>query len=154
MRMDRRNNQPKINQEFEEKVLQIRRVSKKTSGGNSIGFTALVVVGDKNHRVGVGYGKATDVTSAINKGIGAAKKAIYTVKITDNTIAHEVTAKFGSAKVYLKPAPKGTGIIAGGAIRNVIELSGIKDISAKMIGANNKMCNIKATIEALKKLKG
>ena len=144
----------KINSEFDERVLQIRRVSKKTRGGNTIGFTALAVVGDKNGRVGVGYGKAPNVADAITKAVSIAKKDIMHVKITGSTIAHSVTAKFGSAKVFLKPAPKGTGVIAGGSIRAVVELAGIKDISAKMIGASNKMCNIKCTLEALKKLKG
>lgn len=145
---------PKQPTEFDERILQIRRVSKKTKGGNTIGFTALAVIGDKNGRVGVGYGKAPNVADAISKAITAAKKAIVTIKISGNTIAHNVTSKFKSAKVFLKPAPKGTGIIAGGSIRTVVELAGIKDISAKMIGASNKMCNIKCTLEALKKLKG
>ena len=145
---------PKQPSEFEERVLQIRRVSKKTRGGNTIGFTALAVVGDKNGRVGVGYGKAPNVAEAITKAVNIAKKDIVKIKITGSTIAHSVVSKFGSAKVFLKPAPKGTGVIAGGSIRAVVELAGIKDISAKMIGASNKMCNIKCTLEALKKLKG
>jgi small subunit ribosomal protein S5 len=145
---------PKQPTEFEERVLQIRRVSKKTKGGNTIGFTALAVIGDKHGRVGVGYGKAPNVADAIAKGVTMAKKDMVTIKITGNTIAHSVISKFGSAKVFLKPAPAGTGIIAGGSIRTVVELAGIKDISAKMIGASNKMCNIKCTLEALKKLKG
>jgi small subunit ribosomal protein S5 len=140
---------PKQPTEFEERVLQIRRVSKKTKGGNTIGFTALAVIGDKHGRVGVGYGKAPNVADAIAKGVTMAKKDMVTIKITGNTIAHSVISKFGSAKVFLKPAPAGTGIIAGGSIRTVVELAGIKDISAKMIGASNK-----STLEALKKLKG
>ena len=140
--------------EFEERVLQIRRVSKKTSGGNSIGFTALVVIGDRNGKVGLGYGKATDVATAITKGVTSAKRNMIDVKVTGNTIPHIVTAKFGSAKIIMKPAPKGSGIIAGGSVRTVVELAGIKDISAKMIGSSNKMCNIKGTLEALRKLKG
>jgi small subunit ribosomal protein S5 len=149
-----RDNTSRQNQEFEEKVIQVKRVSKKNRGGNKIGFTALVVVGDKKGRVGMGYGKASDVASAISKGLQSARKSVITIKMKDNTIAHEVMAKYGSAKVYLTPAPKGTGIIAGGAVRPVINLAGIKDISAKMIGANNKMCNIKGTLAALQKLKG
>ncbi len=142
------------NSEFEERVLQIKRVSKKTSGGNKIGFTALVLLGDRNGKVGLGYGKAPDVSSAISKGVGAAKKNMIDVKVEGNTIPHIISAKFGSAKILLKPAPKGTGIIAGGSVRTVVELAGIKDISAKMIGSSNKMCNIKGTLEALRKLKG
>lgn len=152
--MMRRDQGPRQPSEYEERVIQIRRVSKKTQGGNAIGFTALAVVGNKNGKVGVGYGKAKDVAGAISKAIGEGKKNLVEIKIKESTIAHEVTAKFGSAKVFLKPAPKGTGIIAGGSIRTVVELAGIKDISGKMIGANNKICNIKGTINALKKLKG
>ena len=122
---------PKQISEFDERVLQIRRVSKKTRGGNTIGFTALAVVGDKNGRVGFGYGKAPDVSGAISKAITLAKRDIVNIKVNEGTISHNVSAKFGSAKVLLKPAPKGSGIIAGGSIRSVVELAGIKDISAK-----------------------
>ncbi len=145
------NTQPK---EFEEKVIQIKRVSKKTKGGNKIGFTALVVIGDKKGRVGVGLGKAKDVSSAVQKAVSAAKKTALMVKIKDNTIAHEVKAKSGSARVLLMPAPVGSGIIAGGSVRNVVELAGIKDISGKMLGSNNKIENVRAAIDALRKLKG
>lgn len=154
MRNSPRDRGPKQPSEFDERVLQIKRVSKKTKGGNTIGFAALAVVGDKNGRIGVGYGKAPNVADAISKAIVTAKKEIVKIKITGDTIAHSVIAKFGAAKVFLKPAPKGTGIIAGGSVRTVVELAGIKDISAKMIGSSNKMCNIKCTIEALKKIKG
>lgn len=140
--------------EFEEKVLQIRRVSKKTKGGNTISFAALVVVGNKNGKVGSGYAKARDVATAIGKAVAKAKRNMLDVKIKDTTIAHPVSAKYESAHVILKPAPKGTGVIAGGSIRSVVELSGIKNISAKMVGANNKVSNIRCTIDALRKLKG
>jgi small subunit ribosomal protein S5 len=153
MRNNNRDRGPKQPTEFQERVLQIRRVSKKTKGGNTIGFTALAVIGDKNGRVGVGYGKAPNVADAITRAITTAKKEIVKIKISGNTIAHSIMSKFGSAKVFLKPAPKGTGIIAGGSIRTVIELAGIKDISAKMIGSSNKMSNIKCTLKALKTLK-
>ncbi|KKS31931.1 30S ribosomal protein S5 [candidate division WWE3 bacterium RIFOXYB1_FULL_43_24] len=140
--------------EIEEKVLEIRRVSKKTKGGNTIAFAVLAVVGNHNGRVGVGYGKAPDVATSINKAMGKAKKSMVEIKLSGPTIAHEVTAKYESAKVFLKPAPKGTGVIAGGAVRAVLELAGIKDISAKMIGSNNKISNVRCTLKALKKLKG
>jgi len=140
--------------EYEEKVLQIRRVSKKTTGGSAIGFTALVVVGNRAGKVGTGYGKAKDVASAVAKGVTQAKKNLATIKLTGSTIAHQVEAKYESAKVMLKPAPKGTGIIAGGSIRTVVDLAGIKDVSAKMIGANNKISNVRCTIKALSKLRG
>lgn len=139
--------------EFEERVIQIKRVSKKTRGGNKIGFTALVVIGDRKGRVGSGLGKAPDVTSAIHKAIAMAKKEVATVNLKQNTIPHEIEDKYKSAKVLLKPAPEGSGIIAGGAVRDVVDLVGIKDISAKMIGSSNKVCNVRCTISALRKLK-
>ncbi|HLB51697.1 30S ribosomal protein S5 [candidate division WWE3 bacterium RIFCSPHIGHO2_12_FULL_38_15] len=139
--------------EFEEKVIQIKRVSKKTSGGNSIGFSALVVVGDKKGRAGVGLGKAKDVSSAVQKAVTQAKRNMVKINLKNTTIAHEVHSKFGSAVVFLKPAPKGSGIIAGGAVRVVLELVGIKDISAKMLGSNNRSSNLNCALEALKKLK-
>jgi small subunit ribosomal protein S5 len=140
--------------EFEEKVIQIKRVSKKTKGGNKIGFTALVLVGNKKGKVGVALGKASDVSSAVQKAVASAKRELVDVKIKENTISHEVSSKSGSAVVLLKPAPVGSGIIAGGSVRNVVELAGIKDISAKMLGSNNKVENVRATIAALTKLKG
>jgi len=140
--------------EIEEKVLEIKRVSKKTKGGNTIAFAVLVVVGNNNGRVGVGYGKAPDVATSINKAVSKAKKSMVEIKLNGSTISHEVLAKYESAKVFLKPAPKGTGVIAGGAVRPVLELAGIRDISAKMIGANNKISNVRCTLKALKKLKG
>jgi len=138
---------------FEERVVQIRRVSKKTKGGNTISFAALVIAGNKEGIVGTGYGKGRDVASAINKGIAAARKKPIKVEIINGTILHEVRESYGSADVLLKPAPKGAGIIAGGPVRIVLELSGIRDISAKMLGASNKICNIRCTLNALKKLK-
>ena len=139
--------------EFEERVIQIKRVSKKTSGGNTIGFSALVVVGDKKGRVGIGLGKAKDVSSSVQKAVSQAKRNLINVKLKNTTIAHEVHSTFGAAEVFLKPAPKGSGIIAGGAVRVVLELVGGKDISAKMLGSNNRSSNLKCALEALKKLK-
>lgn len=143
----------KRNKEFEERVIQIKRVSKKTKGGNKIGFTALVVIGDRKGRVGSGLGKAPDVSSAIQKAIAQAKKNVVTVNLRDNTITHEVEDKYKSAVVFMKPAPEGSGIIAGGAVRDVVELAGVKDVSAKMIGSSNKVCNVRCTISALGKLR-
>lgn len=139
--------------EFEEKVVEIKRVSKKFKGGNSIGFTALVVTGDKSGTVGYGYGKAPSVSDAISKAISSSKKNITKIKLSKGTIAHEVKAKFGSCEVLLKPAPEGTGIIAGGTIRVVADLAGIENVSSKMLGSNNKIGNVRCTIKALKKLK-
>jgi len=150
--MPRDNKEIKI-KEMQEKVLDIRRVSKKTTGGGNIGFTALVVVGDKAGKIGTGYGKARDVPTAIKKAVTKAKRNISKVNITNGTISHPVTAKLGASKVLLKPAPEGTGIIAGGSIRVVVDMAGIENISAKMLGSNNKILNVRCTIKALEKLK-
>lgn len=136
--------------EFEEKVIQVNRVSKKTQGGNRIGFSVLMVVGDKKGRVGVGLGKARDVSSAIRKGVAYAKKHLITVPITAGTIPSDVLVKRGAAKIILKPAPTGSGVIAGGAVRSVVEAAGIKSISAKVLGTKNKASNVYATLEALR----
>lgn len=139
--------------EFAEKVIQLKRTSKKTKGGNKIGFSALVVVGNKKGKVGTGLGKGLDVNTAVQKGVANAKKNLFDIKIDGSTIAYWVEEKYGSAKVLIMPAPKGSGIIAGGAVRNVLELAGVKDVSAKMLGSGNKMCNVICTLEALKKLR-
>lgn len=139
--------------EFEEKVVQVNRVSKKTKGGNRIGFSVLMVVGDKKGRVGVGLGKASDVAAAIAKGTNYAKKHLIDVPIVKNTIPHEIRVKKGAAYVMLKPAPEGTGIRAGGPVRVVVEAAGIKDIVSKILGTNNKISNVYATINALSQFK-
>lgn len=138
--------------EYEEKVVQINRVSKKTKGGNRIGFSVLVVVGDKKGKVGVGLGKGADVAGAIRKGIKRAKKNMINIPMKKTTIPHQVLVKKGAAKILLKSAPPGTGIIAGGAVRAVVEAAGIKDIVAKILGTKNKASNVYATMEALKGL--
>jgi len=127
-------------------------VSKKTKGGNKIGFSALTVVGDKKGRVGAGLGKAPDVSSAIRKGISYAKKHLIDVVIVNGTIPFRIDVKVGAAKIMLKPAPPGSGIIAGGAVRSVVSAAGIENISSKMLGTENKISNIYATLEALKRL--
>ena len=139
--------------EFEEKVVQVNRISKKTKGGNKIRFSVLMVVGDKNGRVGVGLGKASEVVAAIKKGSRYAKRHLVSIPLKETTIPHEILVKKGAAKVFLKPAPKGTGVIAGGAIRAVVETAGIKDIVAKILGTKNKISNVYATMEALGRLK-
>ncbi|RJQ38724.1 30S ribosomal protein S5 [Candidatus Microgenomates bacterium] len=138
--------------EFEEKVVQVNRVSKKTKGGNKVGFSALVVVGNKNGKVGVGLGKAPDVSLAIRKGIAFAKKHMIVVPLIKGTIPFEIRIKLGAAKILLKPAPVGSGVIAGGAVRSVVEASGIRNISSKVLGTKNQASNVYAAIEALKKL--
>ncbi len=139
--------------EFEEKIVQVNRVSKKTKGGNKIGFSVLAVVGDKKGRVGVGLGGAPDVSSAVRKAVSYAKKHLITVAMRDKTIPHEVRVKRGAARVMLKPAPPGTGVIAGGAIRAVVEAAGIRDIVSKILGSKNQASNVYATIEALGQLR-
>jgi small subunit ribosomal protein S5 len=139
--------------EFEEKIVQVNRVSKKTAGGNKIGFSVLVVVGDKNSRVGVGLGKAPSVQDAIKKGANYAKKHLISVPLVETTIPHEVYIKRGAAKVLLKPATKGTGVVAGGAVRAVVEAAGIRDILSKVLGTSNQASNVYATLEALKTLR-
>jgi len=138
--------------EFDEQVVQINRISKKTKGGNKIGFSALTVVGDKKGKVGVGLGKAPDVSNAIRKGIALAKKHMITVPLIEGTIPFRIDIKLGAARVMLKPAPKGSGIIAGGAVRSVVSAAGIENISSKMLGTENKISNINATLEALKRV--
>jgi small subunit ribosomal protein S5 len=135
--------------EFEEKVIEIKRVSKKTKGGNKINFSALVVIGNHKGKAGVGFGKAPDVISAIKKGVRLAKKHLTQIDITNGSIAHEILYKRGAAKVLLKPAPVGTGVIAGGAVRAVVEAFGIQNIVSKRMGTTNKGSNVHATFEAL-----
>jgi small subunit ribosomal protein S5 len=139
--------------EFEEKVVQINRVSKKTKGGNRIGFSVLVVVGDRKGRVGVGLGKAPDVSSSIQKAVSYAKKHLFTVPLRKTTIPHQVFIKRGAAQVLIKPAPAGTGVIAGGAVRAVVEAAGIRDLVSKILGSKNQASNVYATLEALKQLR-
>jgi len=139
--------------EFEEKIVQVHRVSKKTKGGNKISFSVLVVVGDKKGRVGVGLGGAPDVSSAVRKAVTYAKKHLYTVPMKDKTIPHEVRVKLGAAQILLRPAPAGTGVIAGGAVRAVVEAAGIRDIVSKILGSKNQASNVYATMHALKSFK-
>lgn len=149
--MNPNNNYQQV-KEFQETVVQVNRVSKKTKGGNQMRFSTLVVVGDKKGRVGAGIAKAADVVSSIQKSVTYAKKHLINVPIKGTTIPFEVSYKFGAAKVLLKPAPAGSGIIAGGPVRAVLEASGVKDVVAKMLGSNNKASNVYAVIEALKQL--
>lgn len=140
--------------EFEEKVIRISRVSKKTKGGNQVGFTALVVVGDRKGRVGVALGKANTVLAAIKKGVRKGKKRLITIPLVDGrTIAHLINFKYGAAKLIIKPAPAGTGVIAGGSVRSVLELAGVRDVVAKTLGTSNKLTNVTATFSALKQIK-
>ena len=138
--------------ELKEKVVAINRVAKVVKGGRNFRFSAVVVVGDENGHVGIGNGKAAEVPDAIKKAIEDAKKNLVEVPIVGTTIPHEFVGQFGSANVLLKPAAEGTGIIAGGSVRPVIELAGYKNIRTKVIGTNNPRNVVYATIDALKNM--
>ncbi len=140
-------------EEFEEKVIQIDRVTRVVKGGRRMRFRATVVVGNKNGRVGIGIEKGSEVMVAITKAVSQAKKKMFNVNLKETTIPHEVYSKKAGARVFLKPASEGTGVIAGGAVRAVLEAAGVKDILSKMYGSNSKINNAYATMDALKSLR-
>ena len=139
--------------EFKEKLVAINRVSKTVKGGRNMRFSALMVVGDENGRVGCGMGKAVEIPEAVRKGTEDAKKSMITVPMNGTTIPHEVVGVFGTGKVKMLPAPEGTGVIAGGTVRAVLEAVGIKDIVTKSIGSNNKINMVRATLAGLAQLR-
>jgi small subunit ribosomal protein S5 len=143
----------KEKKEFSEKVVAVNRVTKVVAGGRNFRFSALVVVGDENGRVGYGNGKATEVPDAIKKAIAEAKRNLITVPIVGTTVPHEYLGQFGSASVLIKPGKEGSGIIAGGSVRPVLELAGYKDIKTKIIGNSNPRNVVAAAFEALKAMK-
>ena len=140
--------------EFEQRMLSLERVTRVTKGGKRMRFRAAMIIGDqKTRRVGYGVSKAIDVANAVNKAVIQAKKNVITIPIVDGTIPHAVAQKLGAARIILKPAPKGTGIKAGGAVRVVLELGGVPNVTAKILGSKNKLNNAKATLAALSRLR-
>jgi small subunit ribosomal protein S5 len=149
-----RNTFEKPKDEFESKLLDLARVTRVTAGGKRLRFRAVIIIGDKKGKVGVGVSKGLDVAQAVEKATRLAKKSMIEIPIVDNTIPHEVYAKFGAAEVILKPQRKGRGLVAGGVVRVICSLAGIKDISSKVLGrTSNKLNNAQAVIKSLKKLK-
>lgn len=141
-------------EEFEEVMVDIGRVTKVVKGGRRFRFTALVVVGNRNGLVGFGYGKAKEVPDAMRKAVDDAFKNIIEVKLKGSTIPHDIEVKYNASRILLRPASEGTGVIAGGGVRPIIELAGIKDILTKSLGSNNSANVVRATIKALSMLKG
>ena len=139
--------------ELKERVVEINRVAKVVKGGRRFSFTALVVIGDEVDRVGVGYGKAREVPLAISKAVDDAKKNLFTVPKHGTTVTHEILGTFGAARVFIRPASEGTGVIAGGGVRAVLELAGIRDILAKSLGTTNPINMLKATVQGLQSLR-
>lgn len=152
-RRDGRGGEVPAEADYEEKNLEVARVTRVTKGGKRMRFRTLSVIGNRKGRVGFGIAKGIDVAAASNKAVTQARKALLTVPLVNETIPHRVDAKFGASSILLKPAPKGTGVKAGGAVRSVLELAGVPNVVAKILGSSNKINNVKATFKALKQLR-
>lgn len=152
-RNNRGNQKFKKDKEFDQQLVDVARVTRIVAGGRRFRFRATVVIGNKKGSVGMGIGKGSDVSSAINKAVDIAKKNLIKVPIVNNTIPYETWVEFGGARVFLKPAGPGTGVIAGGAVRSVMDLAGIRNVLSKMYGSDNKPNNVRATLKALQSLK-
>ncbi len=139
--------------EFDQKVVEIKRVTRVVAGGKRMRFRALVVIGDHKGKVGMGLKKGTDVAESVNKAVNQAKKNMIVVPLADSTIPHEVKIKYKSSRLILMPARAGTGVIAGGAVRSVMDLAGVKNIISKMVGSSNKVNNVTAVFQAFKRMK-
>ena len=146
-------NKVKVTNKLEERLIRVRRVFTVVKGGRKIGFNALMVVGDRNGQVGLGLGKARGLVEAIAKGRKKAEKNLICISLKNNTIPYQVIGKYGASRILLKPASPGTGVIAGGTVRAIVELAGVKDVLTKSLGNNNPLNLSKATLEGLKKLK-
>ncbi|MFA7364863.1 MAG: 30S ribosomal protein S5 [Patescibacteria group bacterium] len=144
---------PKPKEEFEQRILDVARVTRVMKGGKRMSFRVCIAIGDKKGRVAVALGKGADVTLAVNKAVNNAKKDIVEVPIYNDSIPHEIRGKFGSAKIILKPSSKGRGVIAGGVVRVILDLAGVKSITCKILGTNNKVNNAKCTVMCLSQLK-
>jgi small subunit ribosomal protein S5 len=155
--MERRSRKPNSEgrepREFDQKVVEVSRVTRVVAGGKRMRFRALVVVGDKKGRVGFGLRKGVDVAESVNKAVNQAKKHMITLPLAGDTIPHEVVVKYKSSRLILKPTRTGTGIVAGGAIRAVMDLAGVKNVMSKMLGSSNKVNNIKAVFKAFESMK-
>ena len=139
--------------EFDQKVVEVKRVTRVVAGGKRMRFRALVVIGDHKGKVGMGLKKGSDVSESVNKAVNQAKKNMVTLPLVNETIPHVLNVKYKSSSLMLKPAKAGTGVIAGGAVRQVFELAGVKNVVSKMLGSNNKVNNIKAVFEAFRRMK-
>jgi small subunit ribosomal protein S5 len=156
MEKRQRRNNPREGQEareFDQKLVEVKRVTRVTGGGKRMRFRALIVIGDHKGKIGIGLRKGMDVTEAINKAVNAAKKSMIVVPIVNDTIPHQVNIKYKSSKLLMIPARPGTGVIAGGAVRSVLDMAGVKNVISKMIGSNNKTNNVRAAFEAFKMMR-